>query len=660
MVGESMTTTFREAAEKLGLLQSDRVIDQCLQEAMCWQMPTSFRRLFATMLVFCDIPSPRGLWIKYKEHLCEDLISSSVNIIDAENKCLHMISDVLESLGKNINDFALVSYYIGLTKQQRIHKEIQAEKNLLPNEVDLLAITKLNQSQRAAFDTIIARVYSSSGGVFFVDGPGGTGKTFLYKCLLAKVRSNHDIALATATSGVAASLLPGGRTAHSRFKIPINGDDKFVCNIGKQSAEAALLRECKLILWDEATMANRRDIENVETTLRDITNCDKIFGGKVVVFGGDFRQTLLVIRSGSKRDFIEASLVKSRKIWSVVERLVLTENMRAKEDPSFCEYLMRVGNGTEKCVVDNSIEIPKTFLVPYTNELQSYNSLINIVFPDLMNFSCDPYPLMKRGILTPKNEYVDEINNTLIARFPGEEKYYVSYDELLDSTSPHDFADFLHTISVPGLPPHKLILKKNCPVMLLRNINPAEGLCNGTRLICDDFRDHVIRCVIASGEHFGKHIFIPRIPLEASKDEKCSIPFKRHQFPIKLYAESLARFQSGSPYIYPMYGLGELPQSFTRLSAVYGGTYMLNKPQCKMEFDDSGTAYGVTSEGETAKCKIVVCDPTYLTDKVHKVGKVARAVCIMSHPIPDTNDSHSAQVILPQKQLGHKSDMCVS
>nr|GMD92813.1 guanosine nucleotide diphosphate dissociation inhibitor At5g09550 [Ipomoea batatas] len=126
---------------------------------------------------------------------------------------------------------------------------------------------------------------------------------------------------------------------------------------------------------------------------------------------------------------------------------------------------------------------------------------------------------------------------------------------------------------------------------------------------------------------------------------------------VKLYAESLARFQSGSPYIYPMYGLGELPQAFARLSAVYGGTYMLNKPQCKVEFDDSGKAYGVTSEGETAKCKKVVCDPTYLTDKVNKVGKVARAVCIMSHPIPDTNDSHSAQVILPQKQLGRKSDM---
>ncbi|WOH04855.1 hypothetical protein DCAR_0624267 [Daucus carota subsp. sativus] len=126
---------------------------------------------------------------------------------------------------------------------------------------------------------------------------------------------------------------------------------------------------------------------------------------------------------------------------------------------------------------------------------------------------------------------------------------------------------------------------------------------------------------------------------------------------MKLYAESLARFQAGSPYIYPMYGLGELPQGFARLSAVYGGTYMLNKPECKVEFEN-GKAVGVTSEGETAKCKKgVVCDPSYLPDKVKKVGKVARAICIMNHPIPDTNDSHSAQVILPQKQLNRSSDM---
>ncbi|KAI0493400.1 hypothetical protein KFK09_023516 [Dendrobium nobile] len=124
-----------------------------------------------------------------------------------------------------------------------------------------------------------------------------------------------------------------------------------------------------------------------------------------------------------------------------------------------------------------------------------------------------------------------------------------------------------------------------------------------------------------------------------------------------LYAESLARFQGGSPYIYPLYGLGELPQAFARLSAVYGGTYMLNKPECKVEFDEEGKVCGVTSEGETARCKKLVCDPSYLPNRVRKVGKVARAIAFMSHPIPNTNDSHSVQVILPQKQLGRKSDM---
>ncbi|KAB5515978.1 hypothetical protein DKX38_026626 [Salix brachista] len=88
---------------------------------------------------------------------------------------------------------------------------------------------------------------------------------------------------------------------------------------------------------------------------------------------------------------------------------------------------------------------------------------------------------------------------------------------------------------------------------------------------------------------------------------------------MKLYAESLARFQRGSPYIYPLHGLAELPQSFACLSAVFGGTYMLNKPECKVEFDESGKAIGVTSEGETAKCKKVVCDPSYLPNKASSI-----------------------------------------
>mmetsp|Transcript_1940 Transcript_1940/g.3983 ORF Transcript_1940/g.3983 Transcript_1940/m.3983 type:complete len:443 (-) Transcript_1940:329-1657(-) len=129
---------------------------------------------------------------------------------------------------------------------------------------------------------------------------------------------------------------------------------------------------------------------------------------------------------------------------------------------------------------------------------------------------------------------------------------------------------------------------------------------------------------------------------------------------IKLYEESMSRFPNmNSPYIYPLYGLGELPQSFARLSAVYGGTYMLNKPDIQVIYDENGVARGVSSENVTANCKFVVGDPSYFPGKVKKVAQVVRAMCIMNHPVPNTNDSYSCQIVLPQKQINRKTDMYV-
>lgn len=95
-------------------------------------------------------------------------------------------------------------------------------------------------------------------------------------------------------------------------------------------------------------------------------------------------------------------------------------------------------------------------------------------------------------------------------------------------------------------------------------------------------------------------------------------PIKRMQ----LYSNSLARYGK-SPYLYPLYGLGELPQGFARLSAVYGGTYMLNKQFEKIVYDDEGRVIGVQAENEVARCKAVICDPGYVKDKVKKIGSVS-------------------------------------
>merc|ERR1719385_441721 len=127
---------------------------------------------------------------------------------------------------------------------------------------------------------------------------------------------------------------------------------------------------------------------------------------------------------------------------------------------------------------------------------------------------------------------------------------------------------------------------------------------------------------------------------------------------IKLYSDSLARYGK-SPYLYPLYGLGELPQGFARLSAIYGGTYMLDK-QIDEIVMEGGKVVGVRSGTETAKCKQVYCDPSYASGAVKKTGRVVRCICLLDHPIPNTKDALSTQIIIPQKQVGRKSDIYVT
>jgi Rab GDP dissociation inhibitor len=142
-------------------------------------------------------------------------------------------------------------------------------------------------------------------------------------------------------------------------------------------------------------------------------------------------------------------------------------------------------------------------------------------------------------------------------------------------------------------------------------------------------------------------------------DEYLSQPVLETIKRVKLYGESVLRY-GNSPYIYPLYGLGEMPQGFARLSAIYGGTYMLSKPVEQIVYDDNGRVVGVKSEGEIAKCKYVIGDPSYFPDKVKKVGQVVRCICILSHPVPNTNNAASCQIIIPFKECKRKNDVYVS
>ena len=124
---------------------------------------------------------------------------------------------------------------------------------------------------------------------------------------------------------------------------------------------------------------------------------------------------------------------------------------------------------------------------------------------------------------------------------------------------------------------------------------------------------------------------------------------------MQLYLESTGRY-GDSPFLYPIYGLGGLPEAFSRLCAIHGGTYMLNTPVDEITYDADGKVTGIKSGENTATAPLVVCDPSYTTaDKIKATGKVIRAICLMDHPIPNTKDVASIQIILPSKQMNRKN-----
>ncbi|XP_039815157.1 uncharacterized protein LOC120678064 [Panicum virgatum] len=186
------------------------------------------------------------------------------------------------------------------------------------------------------------------------------------------------IAVATATSGIAASIMPGGRTAHSRFKIPIKLSGNNMCSFTKQSGTAELLRKASLIIWDEVAMTKRQAVEALDRSLRDIMSCDMPFGGRLCC---------LVVTSDR-----------------------LTHNMRAQADTWFEDYLLRIGNGTEEAFEGDYVWLPDDILIHNPLEDDSIYILIDQIsreqkifyrFDSVDDDSRNNYPLDFLNLITP-------------------------------------------------------------------------------------------------------------------------------------------------------------------------------------------------------------------------------------------------------------------
>ncbi|XP_071578043.1 uncharacterized protein [Temnothorax nylanderi] len=429
--------TFQSTCKALGLLEDDKQWDNTLEEAVLCDSSLKLRELFTVMLAFCQLSEPLSLWEKYKDSFSEDIMrqverelkGSAQNMIDeVYNRCLVMIEDAVMALGGQ----ELEQY--GLPQPKRFGGVLGNRDYLRETNYDVNALEEvvsnneglLTDEQFVVYRHVLSSVESGDGQVFFLDAPGGTGKTFLINLLLARVRRERGIALAVASSGIAATLLEGGRTAHAAFKLPLNliQTETPLCNISKQSNMAKVLRDCKLIVWDESTMAHKGGFEALSTTLKDIRGNDGVMGGVTVLLAGDFRQTLPVVPRGTRADEVKACVKKSH-LWSLIKKISIRKNMRVhlKGDVfagQFSKILLKIGDG-EYSEIEGKVIIPASLgLVVKTLE-----SLINKIYPDIANIKEKSMDwLSERAILTPRNDKAGVINDILLKSFEEGEMNY--------------------------------------------------------------------------------------------------------------------------------------------------------------------------------------------------------------------------------------------
>lgn len=510
--------TFHDAARAQGYVTGQEEYFICMEEAITFEMPSQLRGLFVSLVL--DGGPASKLWNDYKDHLIDDFTRTMDNT-DACEQALRIIDLKLQHHGKTNVQLGLPAPRHRQTEYQRMVTSINAsEQTAYADKYE----PGLTSEQRHVYTAVDNAVTNKQPQPFMIDAPAGTGKSHTEKVIAARLRGQGFTVLIVASTGIAALQLPGGWTAHSMFKLPLNERvvDGAMCDINNGSQRAELIRKCDLIIFDELPMTHRYCIEALERSLRDIRGSQSLYGGVTICFSGDWRQCGPVVPFGSAADTVEASFISS-DLWPKTTRMRLTISQRDREDPPYAAFVRSIGEDTQptNTFEDGAKLVPLShrdsstsdkFSLQYTTD---FNDLINFVYPNIQE---DATRLNDRAILATTNVSIDSCNDDISSRRNGNHVTFYSSDTLIkdhnnSSSTAFCSTENLNNIDVPGVPPHRLDLQSDSLAMLIRNLNFSEGLVNGQKVVVRDVspNSRVIRVQLL--DDTNSIVLIPRSSL---------------------------------------------------------------------------------------------------------------------------------------------------
>ncbi len=501
--------SFASACRARGLVFDDDELVCTFREIVEIEVSVNcLRRHFANLIVNGSPNDAPALFNQFHDDLCDGPPTD-----DSIAEALWAIEEYMVALGKSLTSFGFV-LPTDRTRTTNLRRRIinghrRQDHVASDSERDRLMLL-FTAEQHAAVSAVIESIGSNNHcNVFALLASAGCGKTVFANGLSMMLRCQNRIVVTVAASALAAMLLMGGSTAHSYFHIPIPANEYTTCNLSYD--EKCLLRRSDVIVYDECSMVHLDIADTVERSLRDIMNDQRPFGGKTVVFMGDFKQLLPVVRHGKGHNFT----MQRCRWWNQSHILTFNKNWRAAAFPEYSQFLEDVGYGRLDKVT-----------VPSNRIVDTHTALIDAVYGNHFDNG--------HQILALTLETCASINKMCIEKLQGPLIECAAADVYIDCATADDFPpDYVQSVHMNGAPPFMLPLKVGARYMCIRNLDARRGLINGTMLKLLAVGTRYIQCQIISGPVAGGIELLMKCVFTISP-EASGLPFTitRRQYPI--------------------------------------------------------------------------------------------------------------------------------